>query len=258
MKRIVIIGSGNLAEALAQAVARAPQLRLVQLFARNPQRGREVARLAATEWCDDPAQLAAADLYLVAVSDRAVGEVAASLPFPPGAAVAHTAGSVPLDALPAHIARRGVFYPLQTFTRGRAVDFAEIPILVEASDEALRRQLETTARALSRTVVAADSALRARAHLAAVFVSNFTNHMYALGERILDEAGLSFDLLRPLAAETARKALDAPSAADVQTGPAVRGDRPTQERHEAMLADERLRRLYSTISESIWQTSRKR
>ncbi|MDE7122955.1 MAG: DUF2520 domain-containing protein, partial [Alistipes sp.] len=139
-----------------------------------------------------------------------------------------------------------------------AVDFAEIPILVEASDEGLGEELAATARTLSRTVVAADSALRARAHLAAVFVSNFANHMYALGERLLGEAGLPFDLLRPLLAETARKALDAPSATEVQTGPAVRGDRPTQERHEAMLADEALRRLYSTISESIWQTSRKR
>lgn len=257
MKRIVVIGSGNLAEALAQAVARTPQLHLVQLYARNPQRGPEVARLAATEWCGDPAHLAAADLYLISVSDRAVGEVAASLHFPPGAAVAHTAGCVPLDALPAHIARRGVLYPLQTFTRGRAVDFSEIPLFVEADDAAFGAELEAVARLLSRRVLAADSALRRRIHLAGVFVSNFANHMFALGERTMEQAGLSADLLRPLLTETAAKALDAPSAADVQTGPAVRGDRQTQERHLTLLDDE-LRRLYTTISESIWQTSRKR
>ncbi len=258
MKRIVIIGSGNLAEALAAAVAAAPSLELVQLFARNTARGPEVARLAATAWCCDRSRLAPADLYLIAVSDRAVAEVAAALPFPPEAVVAHTAGSVALDALPATIARRGIFYPLQTFTAGRAVDFAEIPILVEASDQQTLAALETTARALSRTVRKADSALRARIHLAAVFVSNFANHMYALGYDVAAEAGFGFDLLRPLAAETLRKAFDAPSPADVQTGPAVRGDLPTQRRHEALLDDPDTRRLYTTLSEHIWKISRKR
>lgn len=257
MKRIVVIGSGNLAEALAQAVARTPQLRLVQLYARNPQRGGEVARLAATEWCGDPAHLAEADLYLIAVSDRAVGEVAASLLFPPAAVVAHTAGCVPLDALPARIARRGVFYPLQTFTRGRAVDFSAIPLFIEAGDDETAAELEAVARLLSRRVLGADSALRERIHLAGVFVSNFANHMFALGERTMERAGLPVDLLRPLMAETAAKALDAPAAAAVQTGPAVRGDLQTQQRHLELLDDE-LQTLYTTISESIWQTSRKR
>ena len=156
MKEIVIIGSGNLAESLAVAVAAAPELQLVQLFARNEARGREVAALAGTAWCGDAARLARAELYLIAVSDRAVAEVAAQLPLPADAAVAHTAGCVPLEALPERYARRAVFYPMQTFTRGRRVDFAEIPIFIEASTPALCDELEACARCLSRRGVGSE------------------------------------------------------------------------------------------------------
>lgn len=258
MKEIVIIGSGNLAESLAVAVAAAPELRLVQLFARNEVRGREVAALAGTEWCGDAARLARAELYLIAVSDRAVGEVAGQLPIPSDAAVAHTAGCVPLGALPERYARRAVFYPMQTFTRGRRVNFSEIPIFLEASTPALCDELEACARCLSRRVLRSDSAQRARIHLAAVFACNFANHMYALGERIAREAGLDFGVLKPLVMETARKACDAASPADVQTGPAVRGDQSTQQRHLDLLGeDAALQEIYKLISKDIWETSRK-
>jgi len=255
LNEVVVIGSGNVAEALARAVA-ASGLRLAQLWARNAARAQEIAALAGCGWASRPESLAAADIYLLAVSDRAVGDVAAALPIPEGAVVAHTAGSVPLEALPARFARRAVFYPLQTFTRGRQVDFAEIPIFIEASDSGLQTELEVFARRLSRRVFRADSARRARLHLAAVFACNFANRMYALGEQLLRDAGLGFDVLRPLIAETAAKALASGSPAEVQTGPAVRGDLPTQERHAAMLDDE-LRTIYQLISRNIWETSKK-
>lgn len=257
MERIVIIGSGNLAEALARAVARSG-LKLVQIFARNARRGEAVAALAATQWTADPAGLAEADIYLIAVSDRAVAEVAAALPIPAGAVVAHTAGSVPLEALPARFARRAVFYPLQTFTKGREVDFSQIPVFLETDDETLRPELETFARRLSHTVIWADSACRAKVHLSAVFACNFVNHMYAVAERIVRSAGLPFDVLKPLIAQTAAKALDAASPADVQTGPAVRNDAETRARHCALLDGElQLKNIYSIISNSIWETSKK-
>ena len=230
----------------------------MQLFARNAARGGEVAALARTEWTDDPRQLARADLYLIAVSDRAVGEVAARLPIPDGAAVAHTAGSVPLAALPERFARRGVFYPMQTFTRGREVDFGEIPVFIEASSPALCDELEAFARRLSRTVIRSDSAQRAKVHLAAVFACNFANRMYALGERIVRDAGLDFGVLKPLVTETAAKARDARSPLDVQTGPAARHDAATLERHLALLADDpEMQELYSKISQNIWETSKR-
>ncbi len=256
MNEVVIIGSGHVAESLAQAMAERG-MRLVQLWARNGVRAQEIAALAGCGWSDRPEELAAADLYLLAVSDRAVAEVAATLPIPEGAVVAHTAGSVPLEALPAKFARRAVFYPLQTFTRGRRVDWNEVPIFLEASTPEVYAELEALARRLSRHVLPADSARRARLHLAAVFAGNFANHMYALGDRLLRDAGLDFGVLKPLIAETTAKALAAASPAAVQTGPAVRGDRPTQERHVALLGDERLQDIYRSISQSIWETSRK-
>ena len=179
-------------------------------------------------------------------------------PIPEEAAVAHTAGSVPVTAIPERFARRAVFYPMQTFTRGREADFSVIPVFLEASSPELRPELEAFARKLSGTVIWADSAQRCKVHLAAVFACNFANHMYAVGERIVRGAGLDFDVLKPLIAETAAKACDARSPLDVQTGPAVRNDFATKARHGDLLAfDLRLKNIYSTISQSIWETSKK-
>ena len=151
IRSVVIIGSGNLAEALARAVAASP-LGLRQVFGRNRDRVAAVAALSGTVGESDPSRLAHADIYLIAVSDAAVAEVASSLPIDAAAVVAHTAGSVPVDAL-ARFPRRAVFYPFQTFTKGREVDFSEIPILVETASPDLRGEVEAFARCLSRTVL---------------------------------------------------------------------------------------------------------
>lgn len=256
LKRVVIVGSGNVAEALARALP-ASGAELCQVFARNRERGPRVAALGGTTWTADPDRLAEADLYLIAVSDRAVGEVAASLRLPDGAVTAHTAGSVPLDALEA-FPRRAVIYPLQTFTAGRAVDFARVPLFLEASDKGTYQAVERFARRLSSQLYPADSKRRGILHLAGVLACNFVNALYAAGERTLAREGLPFEALRPLIAETAAKALAAPSPAAVQTGPAVRGDLPTLERHRALLAEEPLLlEIYNLMSRYIWETSRK-
>lgn len=256
LKRVVIVGSGNVAEALARALP-ASGAELCQVFARNRERGPRVAALGGTTWTADPDRLAEADLYLIAVSDRAVGEVAASLRLPDGAVAAHTAGSVPLDALEA-FPRRAVIYPLQTFTAGRAVDFARMPLFLEASDKGTYQAVERFARRLSSQLYPADSKRRGILHLAGVLACNFVNALYAAGERTLAREGLPFEALRPLIAETAAKALAAPSPAAVQTGPAVRGDLPTLERHRALLAEEPLLlEIYNLMSRYIWETSRK-
>ena len=256
LKRVVIVGSGNVAEALARALP-ASGAELCQVFARNRERGPRVAALGGTTWTADPDRLAEADLYLIAVSDRAVGEVAASLRLPDWAVAAHTAGSVPLDALEP-FPRRAVIYPLQTFTAGRAVDFARVPLFLEASDKGSYQAVERFARRLSSQLYPADSKRRGILHLAGVLACNFVNALYAAGERTLAREGLPFEALRPLIAETAAKALAAPSPAAVQTGPAVRGDLPTLERHRALLAEEPLLlEIYNLTSRYIWETSRK-
>ncbi len=254
---VVIVGSGNVAEALARAVVKGGR-RVVQIFARNESRGREIAALAGCGWTSETGELAAAELYLVAVSDRAVGEVTASLRFPDTAIVAHTAGSVALESIDRASRHRAVFYPMQTFTRDREVDFHDITIFLETEHESDFTTLEEFARALSGRVMQADSERRRRIHLAAVFACNFANHMYALGEEIVRQAGLDFEVLKPLIAETAAKAVASSSPAAVQTGPAVRNDYVTKGMHAELLAAEPLlKNIYSTISQSIWETSKK-
>ncbi len=257
MKEVVIIGSGNMAEALAKAVA-ASSYTLKQLFARNETRGKLIAAAAGTQYADDPALLAEADIYLIAVSDVAISRVAETLSFGNDAVVVHTAGSVGIDELPVQIKNRGAFYPLQTFTQGREVDFREIPVFIEGNNPYAVKVLTDLAKTLSDQVHKADSAQRMKLHLAAVFACNFANHMYAIAQGLLAENGMPMDIIKPLIAETAAKALDSAKAADVQTGPAARNDYATKDKHMEFLSNHpQLQNLYKNISLSIWETSKK-
>ena len=256
--RVVVVGSGNVAEALAKSLARREGVELCQIFARNEERGRAVAALGATSWRGDVESLAEADIYIIAVSDRAVAEVSRSLRFAPDAIVVHTAGSVAMTALDGCDGRRGILYAFQSFTAGREVSFDELPIFIEAESEAVAERLQTFAERLSSRVYYADSALRRRIHLAGVFVNNFVNHLYAIGRDVVTEAGLPYEVLHPLMEETLRKATAVADPCSVQTGPAVRGDVAVCDMHRAMLAATPKREdIYKDLTESIWETSKR-
>lgn len=256
----VVVGSGNVAEALAVAVAAAEGLCLRGVAARNGVRAAEIAALAGGVWHGPIGDAPAADLYLVAVSDRAVADVAAALPRVAGAAVAHTAGSVGVDVLrDAGWDACGVVYPFQTFTAGRRVDFSRVPLFVEGAGEGVTERLEAFASRLSRAVYRASSARRRTIHLTGVLACNFVNALYSMAADCLAEReSLPPSVLYPLIEETARKAMSLPHPRRGQTGPAVRGDMTVAARHEAMLADEPLQRnIYRLLTEYIWETSRK-
>ena len=256
--KVVIVGSGNVAEAFARTMGMAQGVELVQIFARNSERGMAVARVGGCRGVADPEELADADIYIISVSDRAVKGVAESLNIPEDAILVHTAGSVPIDALPERRGGRGIFYPLQSFSSGRKVSLAQVPIFVEADSETTRERLMVFAQKLSSRVEYADSERRRVIHLAGVLVNNFVNHLYAVGGDVVSSAGLDFDTLKPLIAETAAKAIATNDPATVQTGPAVRGDVVVTERHMAMLGDdERKQQIYKLITESIWETSKR-
>ena len=257
-RNIAIVGSGNLAEALTAAVAQLDDIRLT-IAARNAARGRELAAKCRAKYVPTDAPMKDIELCIIAVSDSAIGSVAASLHLPDSAVVTHTSGATPFDILPGRFAGRGAFYPFQTFTAGREVDFTRIPVFIEGSDEATAAALEAFAGRLSRSVARADSATRRKIHLAGVFACNFANHMFTIGNMIMRDTGLDFGTLRPLIAETAAKALAAADPAAVQTGPAVRGDLDSQRRHLALLAESapELSEIYELISKSIWEISRK-
>lgn len=256
-QNITIVGSGNLAEALAAAVAQLGDIRLT-IAARNELRGRELAEKCRTRWVPTGTSLHDTELCIIAVSDAAIASTAASLDLPDSAVVVHTSGAMPFDILPVRFAGRGSFYPFQTFTAGREVDFSKIPIFIEGSDHETEAAIDAFARRLSSRTAHADSQTRRRIHLAGVFACNFANRMFGIGGEIAEEAGFGFDILRPLIAETAAKALSAESPAEVQTGPAVRGDRGSQKRHLEMLSNNpKLADIYNLISENIWETSKK-
>lgn len=257
IRSVVVVGSGNVAESVALAVADSFALELKQVVARNAVRAEAVAQLAGCEWCSDLGEAADADLYIIAVSDRAVADVAEALRRREDSVVVHTAGSVEMDVLGARA--RGVFYPFQTFTAGRRVDFNQVPLFVEGCDEAVTVELERVAHLLSHRVYRATSQRRREIHLTGVLACNFVNALYAMAaDRLSEREGLPFDILRPLIEQTARKAVEADHPRDVQTGPAVRGDREVTARHCEMLsADSREEEIYKLLTEYIWETSKK-
>lgn len=256
MKDIVIIGSGNVAEALASGLTKKGHSPL-QIFSRNKASGKEIAFKYGCEYTNDPEKLAKADLYLLAVSDRAISSVSASLNFGDGV-VAHTSGSTPVEALSGKIVNRGVFYPLQSFTKGREVDFTQVPVMIEGTTPKAKEILLEVASELSGNIMEVASDKRAAVHMAAVFASNFTNYMYTVGERLAKDAGMDFNVLKPLIAETAQKAVEADSPLLTQTGPASRNDFTTKAKHCEMLTEKpELKNLYISISNNIWETSKK-
>ena len=256
--RVVIIGSGNVAEAFARAIGGTNGVELVQVLARNSERGMMVAKVGGCDWVADPEELAEADIYMISVSDRSVKSVAESLVIPKDAILVHTAGSVPIDALPKRGAGRGIFYPLQSFTAGRVVSLKDVPIFVEADSADVRDRLMGFAAKLSSRVEYADSERRRVIHLAGVFVNNFVNHLYGVGGDVVGSVDLDFEVLKPLIAETAAKAIATNDPESVQTGPAVRGDVVVTDKHLAMLEDDkRKQQIYKLITESIWETSKR-
>ncbi|MFD1469705.1 DUF2520 domain-containing protein [Hymenobacter caeli] len=235
--RIGLFGAGRVAGQLGPALVAAGHA-VVFVWSRQPATAAALAaQLPGTPVLTDLAALPPADAYLLAVPDAAVAPLLAAVAWPAGAVVAHLAGALPLAVFAARPAvRGGVLYPLQTFSPGRAVDWAAVPLCVEAADAATETLLLALARSLSADVRRLASADRLRLHVAAVFANNFTNHVLGIADALLAEAGLPAALLAPLVRETVAKALAAGSPFGVQTGPAARRDAPTLAAHRAALA----------------------
>jgi len=253
---IAIIGSGNMATRLALAFKRTGKS-ILQVYSRDLNHARELAQQTNSDYTDSPQSIVPnADVYLIAVADSAIEQVAA-FPVLRNKRLIHTAGSVTLDVLTPYTQHGGVFYPLQTLSKQKEVDFTQIAICIESNDEHLLQSLATLGMSLSREVFVVDSAQRMALHVAAVFVSNFSNHMYALANQLCSEKGLPFELLKPLIEETSAKALQF-NPAEVQTGPARRGDLLTIQKHTEFLSDmPDLQKIYTFVSESIVRFSEK-
>jgi predicted short-subunit dehydrogenase-like oxidoreductase (DUF2520 family) len=248
MKRIGIIGSGNVATHLARAFY-AKGNSIVQICSPTLAHAQALASTVYAQATDDVRQLLPADLYIIAVTDSSICATVKELNAG-DALVVHTSGSTEMGVLK-KFARYGVLYPLQTFSKSRPdMAWESVPVLVEAGDAEAFAALQAFALQLSPKVYAADSALRLQLHTSAVFACNFVNHLLSIAA---DIAGDHFPLLHPVVSETIEKAFAAVHPAEVQTGPAARNDAGTMAAQLAILPSP-LQTLYSELSALIWET----
>jgi len=249
MISIVILGTGNVAKHLFDAFTAQIGTEIIQVYGRSPNALSYFKNHLNTT--SDLSNIKEADIYLIAISDDAISAVSKFLAAKKGLIV-HTSGSIPMNILP-HKHRRGVLYPLQTFTADRKVDFKEIPICIEAENKEDYELLNEVGSTISDKVIQLDSDQRKALHLAAVFANNFTNHMYHIAQEICVQNDTPFELLFPLIKETAAKIQDlTPFIA--QTGPACRSDSGTLEKHLTQLKNKKHKKIYTLLSESILKT----
>ena len=243
--QIVLIGSGNVAFHLAKAFTEA-QIPVSQIFGRNTTELQKISEQFSIPFSTE--SLVDADLYIISVSDSSIAEVS-SLIKNKNALVAHTSGSVSREALSGNY-RKSVFYPLQTFSKSKNLDYSKIPFFIDAENENDEEILKNLASKISKNVMLANDEIRKYIHLTAVFACNFVNHLYARAKEISDSQGIPFDYFLPLIDETTQKIHELePKLA--QTGPAIRNDEKVLKLHESLLTDEEKLKIYKTLNESI-------
>jgi predicted short-subunit dehydrogenase-like oxidoreductase (DUF2520 family) len=252
MIQVSIIGSGNVAQHLIQAFAKTTEIELVQVFSRKPEL--LFSLVPNHKIISDYNLLKAVDLIIIAVSDDAIAIVSAQITLK-NQLVVHTSGSVSMDALNSKN-RHGVFYPLQTFSVSKEIDFKLIPICLEATTRKDYQILEKVAKSISDVTYNINSEQRKALHVAAVFVSNFVNHLYQIGNELCLENDLSFEILKPLITETANK-IQTLSPTQAQTGPAKRNDTQTIKAHLSFLTNDNQKEIYKLLTKSIIDNGKK-
>ena len=247
--KIVFIGAGNLATRLSLAMQRVG-MQIGQVYSHTEASARQLATRLGCPWTNDFSALQEdGDLYVFSLKDTVLSDVISKVK-PNNGMWVHTAGSMPMSVFEGYAQRFGVLYPLQTFSKGRNVNFDVIPIFLEANTDKNADYLKNIASALSENVRFMSSEKRRSLHLAAVFACNFTNHIYTLAYKLLENESIPADVLLPLIDETVSKIHSMPPAA-AQTGPAIRYDENVINKHLAMLDDPDMQAIYRLLSQSI-------
>jgi len=245
MIKVVLLGSGNVAYHLALALKSAEHVELIQRYSRS---GNNDAFFDASLPCTNNLQdLKKADIYIIAVKDDAIASLSEKLPLLDGLVV-HTSGSIGMKAL--HVGlKKGVFYPVQTFSINQKIDFKKVPLVIEADTKEDLQLLQILATSLSEQVFELNSTEREKLHVAAVFANNFSNYMFACADTLCNEFKLPFDILRPIILETGKK-IQTMDPLEAQTGPARRNDQAIIEKHIEMLSGEQ-KEIYTLLSNAI-------
>lgn len=245
----VILGSGNVAWQLSARLKKLG-VQILQVYSRSIDNAAELGRYCKSEFTDDINCLdLSADLYVLAVSDDAISSLSSEIPTRVKGLLVHTSGSAPMELLSGK--RTGVFYPLQTLKKKGKVNWKKIPLLVEAKKKDDLFLLKELAGRISEQVIITDSHKRLKIHLAAVFASNFSNHLYGIANDLLGSEKLGLSLLAPLIKETAGN-VEKGNPKALQTGPARRKDKGTQKKHlELLKGSPELQNLYKLFSKRI-------
>ena len=254
--KVGLLGSGNMAWQIGPSLQQAG-IPVVAVCSRTKLHAQKLAhRLGCPSYTDWGAlKKLDVDIWICCLADSALETVLPQLKIHPKSLLAHTSGSQPLSVLSKYQKRTGVFYPLQTMTRGKRIDFMQVPIFLEGSTEADVLELQSLAIKLTPRVHRANSEERRKLHLASIFACNFTNHLWAIASDLLNEQGYDLSVLSHLIHETTEKALMmAPE--DAQTGPAVRGDQNVMDQHlKALSNNQEYQEVYEKLSESIQKTA---
>ncbi len=246
---ITIIGAGNVATVFASKFLRAGH-HIDAIWSNNPEHAAILANQCHAQILKSLSELpSTSDIVLIAIKDESILEVVEKISNC-NAILIHTAGSVEMQVLSAASKKTGVFYPLQSIRKEIPVS-ENIPLLIDGSSEEVLLQIKNLALSVSNLVKISGDEERLKLHLAAVFVSNFTNHLYHLTYEWCEQEQLSYELLLPLIREVAnRQTGEAPS--DWQTGPASRGDLQTIDKHLVLLKENPfMQALYRMMSEDL-------
>ncbi|MDB4709414.1 DUF2520 domain-containing protein [Flavobacteriaceae bacterium] len=249
MISVVILGSGNVALQLIRAFLKIDTINLKQVFTRNQE---DINTLKdSINTTNDISLLKQADVTIIAVSDDAISSISSHIK---NSFVVHTSGSVDMKSLN-NIGRKGVFYPLQSFSKKKKVDFKNIPICLESETSEDLLKLEKLVSLLQSKSYILSSHQRKKIHVAAVFANNFSNHMYTIANEICEKYNIPFDILHPLIEETSNKIKNL-TPEKAQTGPAKRNDAETIENHLNLLS-EKQQEIYLKITQSIQEYGKK-
>ena len=249
MISVVILGSGNVASQLIKAFLKIDTINLKQVYTRNQE---DINTLKdSINTTNDISLLKQADVTIIAVSDDAISSISSHIK---NSFVVHTSGSVDMKSLN-NIGRKGVFYPLQSFSKKKKVDFKNIPICLESETSEDLLKLEKLVSLLQSKSYILSSHQRKKIHVAAVFANNFSNHMYTIANEICEKYNIPFDILHPLIEETSNKIKNL-TPEKAQTGPAKRNDAETIENHLNLLS-EKQQEIYLKITQSIQEYGKK-
>ena len=252
MMKVTLIGAGNLATQLGKSLKKAGVI-ISQVYSRTEDSARTLGELLEAEWLTDIKALRdEADIYIFSVKDSVLCELISEVCKGRGDKLfLHTTGSMPMSCFEGKALHYGVFYPMQTFSKTKDVDFERIPVFIEGNSIETEDVIRSLANKLTQRVIRLSSADRKYLHLAAVWACNFTNYCYTVASDILGEHGIPFDVMLPLINETTEK-IQKISPKEAQTGPAVREDRNVMSKQlELMNGKEDLQELYKMLSKGI-------